>query len=319
MDSPRVGVIGVGNMGYHHVRVYSELEKEGLVKLVGIADIDGDRVKKVAEEFGTKAFTNYRELLREGVDAVNIVVPTRMHYDVSMFFLRNNVHVLVEKPISDTIERAEEMIREADRRGLILLVGHIERYNPAVQRLRGEVKNGVLGDIITMSAKRIGPFNPRVSETSVIIDLAVHDIDIMTYILESNPTKVYARSRRVHNESHAEDYAIIVLSFENKVDGVIETNRLTPYKARTLTIVGTKGVSQLDYIEQRLIIYGNSSAREVAIQKQEPLKLELKHFIECVTGKTEPLTPGVVGLNALKVAHAALKSSETGAPIQLTW
>jgi len=312
VEPVRVGVVGVGNMGYHHARVYSSLEKNGLVKLVGVVDADPQRARRVAEEFGTKAFTDYRGLLGEGVDAVSIAVPTRLHHEVALFFIRNNVHVLVEKPIADTVEKASEMIREAEKQGVILLVGHIERYNPAVRRLKEEIQEGVLGDIVTLSAKRIGPFDPRVSDVSIVIDLAIHDIDIMTYLTDSKPVKVYAKARKIYGNSKADDYAIILITFENGVDGIIETNRLTPYKLRLLNIVGVKGVAQLDYIEQKLVIYDNKYVRDALVKKDEPLKIEITHFIDCVNGQAKPLTPGVIGLNALQIAYAALDSSLRG-------
>jgi len=315
----RVGVVGVGNMGYHHARIYSSLEKNGLVKLVGVVDADPQRARRVAEEFRTRAFTDHRDLLGEGVDAVSIAVPTRLHHEVALFFIRNNVHVLVEKPIADTVEKASEMIREAEKQGVILLVGHIERYNPAVRRLKEEIQEGVLGDMVTLSAKRIGPFNPRVSDVSIVIDLAIHDIDIMTYLTSSKPVKVYAKARRIHRDSRAEDYAIIVLSFDNGVNGVVETNRLTPFKLRTLEVVGTRGVSRLDYIEQKLVIYSEREVRDVIVERDEPLKIEISHFIDCVNGEDDPLTPGIVGLNALKTAQAALDSSKKDEAVSVVW
>jgi len=315
----RVAVVGVGHMGYHHARIYSKLQKDGIVELVGVADINEERAKGVAKEFGTKAFSDYRELLHLGVNAVSVAVPTRLHYEVSMFFIKSGVHVLVEKPIADTVEKAFEMAREAERQGVVLLVGHIERYNPAVRRLKDEIRRGILGDVVTLSAKRIGPFNPRVSDVSVVIDLATHDIDIITYLTESRPVRVYAKARRIHEDSRAEDYALIIVTLENEINGVVETNRLTPYKLRMLYVVGTRGVANLNYTEQKLEIHNGLYAMEAIIERDEPLKLEIQHFIECVRGVAKPLTPGIVGLQALMVTQAALNSSRRGEVVEIKW
>ncbi|MEM3896426.1 MAG: Gfo/Idh/MocA family oxidoreductase, partial [Archaeoglobaceae archaeon] len=267
----RVAVIGVGNMGYHHARIYSEFAKEGKVELVGVSDVNAYRAKEVAEKFGTRAFKDYRELLGF-VDAVSIAVPTPLHYEVAMDFIKAGVHVLVEKPIADSVEKAEEMIREAEKNGVVLMVGHVERFNPAVLKLKELISAGELGEVITMSAKRVGPFDGRNSNVNVIIDLAVHDIDIMGFLLNSKVCYVYSKARRILGET--EDYALITLRFENNTDGIVETNRLTPYKLRLLNTVGSKGVAELYYIHQKLCVYKDNIVKEVEIAKREPLKVE---------------------------------------------
>lgn len=302
----RFAVVGVGNMGYHHTRIYSELAKEGKVEFVGVSDAKMERAKEVAERFGTRAFKDYKELLGL-VDAVSIAVPTSLHYDVAMDFIKAGVHVLVEKPIADSIEKAKRMIEEAERNGVILMVGHVERFNPAVLKLKELISNGEIGEVITMSAKRVGPFNPRVSETSVILDLAVHDIDVMSFLVDSTVREVYAKSRKIYGT--AEDYGLILVSFENEIDGIVETNRLTPYKFRNLNVVSSKGALQLDYIEQKLVGY-TVDKREIEVERREPLKVELQNFIESVLNGKKPLVDGYTGLKALIVAFKALESSK---------
>ena len=319
MRPVRVGVVGVGAMGYHHARIYYELSKQGLVELVGVADIDQVRARRVAEDFHTKPYTDPRDLLRAGVEAVSIAVPTSLHRDIALLFLENGVHVLVEKPIADTVEKAKEIIETARRNNLVLLVGHVERFNPAVNMLKDIIEEGTIGQPITMSAKRVGPFVKRVTDTGVIVDLAVHDIDVMSFLINDLPVEVYARARNIRHPSGMEDYALIMLTFSNHVDGVIETNRLTPYKARILTIVGTDGIAQLDYIEQDLVIYDDRFIKKARIQREEPLKRELLHFIRCVQGLERPLVSGEDGLRALRVAQAAVESYRRGEIIRVRW
>lgn len=309
----RVGVVGVGNMGFHHARIYSELTKEGKVELIGVADVNFDRAKEVAKKFNTVAFRNYKELIGS-VDAVSVAVPTHLHSSVSIEFLKAGVSVLVEKPIADSVEKAREMIREAEKSRAILMVGHVERFNPAVLKLKEIISSGEIGDIITMSAKRVGPFDPRVLETSVIVDLAVHDIDVMRFLYDSDIKEIYASSKTILGAT--DDYAILFMKFEG-CDGVIETNRLTPRKIRTLNVVGSKGVIWLDYIAQDLILAKNDHTERIEVQKREPLRVEIEHFIECIEKGSTPVTDGESGLYALKVALKAVESSRRGEVLKI--
>jgi UDP-N-acetylglucosamine 3-dehydrogenase len=301
----KVGVVGVGNMGFHHARIYAELSRDGIVEFLGVADLNFERAKEVAKKFGVSAFSDYRDLL--GVlDAVSIAVPTKLHYDVSMDFIRHGVNVLVEKPISDSVEKAREMVRAAEIEGVKLMVGHVERFNPAVLKLKELIDRGKIRDLITMSARRLGPFNPSASETGVIIDLAIHDIDIMCFLTESEVEEVYARCRRVLGSS--EDYALINLKFRN-FDGVVETNRLTRHKVRNLSVVSLNGLFQLDYIQQEITAFQEDGIKKVDVQKREPLRGEIESFIECIERDKKPPVDGEVGLYALIVATEALESS----------
>ncbi|MFA4701999.1 UDP-N-acetylglucosamine 3-dehydrogenase [Pyrococcus kukulkanii] len=313
----RVGVVGVGNMGFHHARVYSELAKEGKVELVGVADTNFERAKEVASQFGTKAFGDYRELIKENLDAVSIAVPTSLHKQVALDFIENGVHVLVEKPIAESIESGKEIVKAAKNSGVTLMVGHVERFNPAVQKLKKSIADGLLGKIVTMNAKRVGPMVVRITDVGVTIDLAVHDIDVMSFLVESKVKEVYAKARNVKHPSGVDDYALILLSFENNIDGIIETNRLTPHKTRTLNVVGTDGIAYLDYINQKLQIYDEKWIREAKIQKREPLRVEIEHFIDCIIRGEKPLVSGEDGLHALEVAVKALESAEKDEVVRL--
>jgi UDP-N-acetylglucosamine 3-dehydrogenase len=314
----KVGVVGVGAMGSNHARVFFELSQQGLVELVGVVDINYERALQVAKKFNTKSFRDYRELVGK-VDAVSIAVPTKVHKVVALDFIEAGVHVLIEKPIADNSLDAIEIIKAAEKKNVIVAVGHIERFNPAVVKLKEVIDRGLLGEIITMSAKRVGPFAPRVSDVSVLIDLAVHDIDVMRYITSSEVVKVYARGRKIRADSLAEDYGLIVLTFNNGADGLVETNRLTPYKVRELVIVGTKGIAYLNYIDQRLTLYNDEWVREAKIVKEEPLKLELLDFIEAVSRGRKPKVTVYDGFIALKIAEEAHRSIELGQAVNVKY
>ncbi|MDK2783378.1 MAG: UDP-N-acetylglucosamine 3-dehydrogenase [Thermococcaceae archaeon] len=312
----RVGVVGVGNMGFHHARIYSELAKEGKVELVGVADANFERAKEIASKFNTKAFSDYKGLIGR-VDAVSIAVPTSLHRQVALDFIENGVSVLVEKPIAESIESAQEIIRAARKNNITLMVGHVERFNPAVLKLKEVLDENLIGKIVTLTAKRVGPLPPQIKDVGVIIDLAVHDIDIMSFLIERNVRKVYAKAGSVKNSLGLDDYGILMLDFEIAT-GIVETNRLTPHKVRTLTVVGTEGIAELDYITQKLVLYDHEWVREAKVQFKEPLRNELEHFVECVKKKERPLVSGEDGLHALMVAIKALESANRNEPVELT-
>lgn len=307
----RVGVVGVGMMGQHHVRVYSELAKEGRVELVGIADINFERAKEIARRFNTTPYPDYKELAKERLDAVSIVVPTSLHRQVALEFIDRGINVLVEKPIADSIENAEAIIKAAEENDVILMIGHIERFNPAVLKLKELIERGELGKLVTISAKRVGPMAARIRDVGIIIDLGVHDIDVISYLFGEPVRTVYARAGNVVHPAGVEDHALITLGFEDG-SGIVETNWLTPHKTRTLTVVGTGGIAYMDYIEQRLKLFNDEWVKEAKINKREPLRNELEHFIECVEKKKTPLIDGYAGLHALKVGLLAQESARTG-------
>ena len=308
MEIPlKVGVIGVGMMGKNHARIYSQLPE---AELIGVADVDEDRAISVARSYDCKAYADYHDLLRANVSAVSISVPTILHHKIALEAIRKGISVLVEKPIADTVENADEVVEAAQQNKVKLMVGHIERFNPAIIKLKELIDNGQLGDIISISAKRVGPYNPRVKDVGVIVDIGTHDIDIMSYLYGEKVKEVYALAGSVVHEY--EDHAIFMLSFNNGRSGVIETNWLTPHKVRTLTVVGSKGFAEVDYIESSLKISDREQPREERIDKEEPLKLELGYFVDCVRHDKDPLISGEVGRHALKVATAAVESYRTG-------
>ncbi|MFQ6056566.1 MAG: UDP-N-acetylglucosamine 3-dehydrogenase [Methanosarcinales archaeon] len=308
----RVGIIGVGMMGQNHARIYSEMKG---IELVGVSDINKDRVKEIAQYYHTTPYTNHIELLKQDLDAVSIVVPTTLHKTIALDVIEYGTNLFVEKPIADTPENADAIIEAANNAGLKLMVGHIERFNPAVIKLKEIIEKGLLGKIVSISARRVGPFNPRIRDVGIIIDLGVHDIDVMSYLYNKKVSKVYAVAG---NGRHPfEDRASIILYLDDGCAGMIETNWLTPHKVRKLNVVGMEGVAYLDYLEQSLELYSEKCTKKVKIEKKEPLKNELEHFIEVVSNGNQPLVKGEDGKRALQIAMFAIKSYKYGKIIEI--
>jgi UDP-N-acetylglucosamine 3-dehydrogenase len=308
----RVGVIGAGAMGQHHVRIYSEMEN---VELVGISDVSDARVKELSEKYDTKGFTDYNELLAKGLDAVSIVVPTTLHMPVGLDVIASGANLLVEKPIADSLENAEILTRAADDAGVKLMVGHIERFNPAVTKLKEIIDSGLLGKIVSISARRVGPYNPRIRDVGVILDIGVHDIDVISYLYSKRVNEVYSIAG---SDIHSfEDHAVIVLRYDHEFSGIVETNWLTPHKVRNLTVIGVSGVAYLDYIDQTVELHDREWIRKAKVEKAEPLKRELEHFIDSISNGTKPVTSGEDGIHALEVAMAAIKSYHEGKAVKI--
>lgn len=303
----RIGVIGTGSMGRHHARVYSEING---VELVGIADIDRERGSALAREYGTDHYIDYQQLLDKELDGVTIAVPTTLHKEVALEAINRGVNVLVEKPIADSVENAQEMILAAKKAGVKLMVGHIERFNPAIVALKKEIDSGKLGKIVSISATRVGPFEKRIRDVGIILDLSVHDIDLMSYLYGESVREVYSSAGSVIHQF--EDYATIFLKFNNGNAGIIKTNWLTPHKMRKLSVTGTQGIAYVDNIAPSLEVYNGAPGIKVRIEKREPLKNELEHFVECIETGCEPIVKGEDGLSAIKVALAAVDSYRQG-------
>jgi UDP-N-acetylglucosamine 3-dehydrogenase len=315
-----VGVIGVGNMGRHHARVYSELKG---CKLVAVSDMDEERGKMIASQYGCAYHKNYRDMLKEDIQAVSIAVPTVFHKDVALACISAGKHVLVEKPIADTVENAKEIIEAARKKRVKIAVGHVERFNPGVQKLKAMMEKGELGTIMTVLARRVGVFPPQIKDANVIIDLAVHDIDILNYLLGKTPTRIHAEAGKALI-NRREDYADILLKYDG-INAFVQVNWITPIKIRSLAITGTKGYAELNYVTQEFMLYKSKYERKfetfedvvkfaepeivkVKVKKSEPLKEELRDFISCIKSNRQPLVSGEDGLKALELALEIVKS-----------
>ena len=314
MRTVNVGVIGVGAMGENHVRVYHKMEE---ANLIAVSDVSERALKKIEKKYGAKGYTDYCELLENpDIEVVSVCVPTTFHHAVVMEAIRHKKHILVEKPIAFTLTEAEEMITAAKEAGVILATGHVERFNPAVQKAKELIDDGVIGDIVSAFAKRVGPLPPRIKDVGVSIDLAIHDLDIMNYLFEEEITQVYGTMNSSFDDSEFEDHAEIMVSFDNESTGIIEVNWLTPYKRRELELTGTAGIISVDYIQQSIEVYGKF-AQDIEIIHEEPLKGELNSFLHSVVEGEEPVITGEDGLKALKMVIAANKSSKEHRPISL--
>ena len=312
MRTVNVGVIGVGAMGENHVRVYHKIEE---ANLVAVSDVSERALKKIEKKYGAKGYTEYSELLENPeIEVVSVCVPTTFHHNVVMEAIKNGKHVLVEKPIAFTLEEAEEMIAAAKEAGVLLATGHVERFNPAVQKAKELVDDGVIGDIVSAFAKRVGPLPPRIKDVGVAIDLAIHDLDIMNYLFDEEVTQVYGSMNNILGDCEFEDHAEIMVNFDNESTGIIEVNWLTPYKRRELELTGTAGIISVDYMKQSIEVYGKF-AKDIQIKHEEPLKGELISFLNSVVNGTEPEITGEDGLKALKMVIAANKSSKEHKPI----
>ena len=316
MKTINVGVVGVGAMGENHVRVYHKMEE---ANLLAVSDVSERALKKIEKKYGAKGFTDYSELLENPeIEAVSVCVPTTFHHAVVMEAIKNGKHVLVEKPIAFTVEEAEEMIAAAKEAGVLLATGHVERFNPAVQKAKTDLgssgTDGVIGDVVSAFAKRVGPLPPRIKDVGVSIDLAIHDLDIMNYLFEEEVTQVYGSMNCSFDDSEFEDHAEIMVNFDNESTGIIEVNWLTPYKRRELELTGTAGIISVDYIKQSIEVYGKF-AQDIQIKHEEPLKSELNSFLKAVMNNEEPEITGEDGLKALKMVIAANRSSKEHKPI----
>ncbi len=294
----RVGVIGLGEMGQHHARIYSQLDCE----LVGVADIDIDTAREIGNKFSCRYFYDYHDLLTE-VDAVSIAVPTSLHREIATPFLESGIHCLLEKPIAATVEEGKALIEAAELGRAKLAVGHIERFNPAVQKLKSILDQGTLGQLMIITIRRVGPFVDRIRDVGVIIDSASHDVDVARYLMGREPIAAFCRSGRFTHPTE-EDHAVIVLDFGDTT-ACIEANWFTPRKVRTLVITGSKGIAYLNYITQSLTLDTAEGRTIVSIEKAEPLKLELMHFLRCAKNGETPLVNGYEGLHTLDICTAA--------------
>jgi predicted dehydrogenase len=329
----RVAVIGVGSMGSNHARVYSELPES---ELIAVADSDPQSAEIVARRWGVRAFTDYRAMLdAEKPEAVSIAVPTAQHKETAIAAMEAGAHVMVEKPIANTIEAGLEMIACAARTGRKLMIGHIVRFNPAIQLLKQKLDEGQLGRIFQIVCRRIGPFPTRIQDVGVVIDLAPHDIDIMRYITDHNPIRVYAElEQRLHTDH--EDLLLALLRFPDHIKGSLEINWLTPTKVREVLVLGERGLFRVDDLTQDLYFYENAQADKVmwpalqtlkgvregemikyAFSRYEPLKAELQSFLRAIRDETPVPVSGEDGLMALRIALALIESGESNKVIEL--
>lgn len=308
-DSPvRVGVVGVGIMGYNHARVLTDLPG---AELVGIADPDEVQRGKVAAMLGCHAVAGMDELIDAGADALVIAAPTHLHHEVALKAIAAGRHVLVEKPIAPTVAEAEAIVAAAQAKGVALMVGHVERFNPAVEAVKAAIRDE---EILSIGITRVGPFPPRMSNVGVVIDLAVHDIDLICYFTGSQIAEVQPQVKAAVAER--EDIALLQFRTANGVLAHINTNWLTPFKARTVHVATRKKYVIGDLLTRQVTEYfdykpdGSYSMRHLPVAYGEPLRLELTRFVEAVRGEV-PAVTGEDGVAAIATAMRCLASLES--------
>jgi UDP-N-acetylglucosamine 3-dehydrogenase len=318
----KAGVIGVGDMGRNHVRVYNELDQ---VEVVGICDTNAERATRVSRIYKVPHFSSAEDFFTSlDLDVVTVAVPTALHFQITSLALEHGVGVLVEKPIDLELDRARGLVKQASKKGIPLMVGHIERFNPAVIRLKELMFE--LGTPTLATATRAGPLPTKVRDVGAIVDLGVHDLDVLRYILGSEVQRLFCECGSVIHSDRT-DYAKILMWFANGLVASMDVNWLTPVKIRRLTIQGPKAMIEVDYIRQELYDYEISYSREytnwsdvligmmegemrkIPVKKEEPLKNELRAFVDSVSeGKTPPVT----GEDGIRAVELALLAEESG-------
>jgi predicted dehydrogenase len=325
MDKLRVGVIGTGHLGSLHTKMYSEMSA---VQLVGLHDIDKDRAKAVAGEHGTKAFENRSALLNE-VEAVSITTTTRSHFDVAREALERGVHTLIEKPITETAQEARSLIGLAEKKDLKIQVGHIERFNPAILALEEYHLKPLF-----IESHRLAQFNPRGADVAVVLDLMIHDIDLILSLVQSPVERIDANGVAVVSDSV--DIANARLQFTNGCVANVTASRISQNKMRKMRLFQANAYISIDFSQGlaevfRLVDAGDPSVRptmllgqidqgkkkrsiiyeQPEVKELNALKYELEQFVRCVRNGNEPPVTGRDGLQALEVAQEILRKIES--------
>ena len=323
----RVAVVGAGSMGRNHLRVLHDFPEEE-VQLVGVAETHEPSLAQAVRHFHIEGFLDYHQMLDKArPDLVAVVVPTQHHFEVAAAVLNSGCHVLIEKPITATIEEAIILLDLARTHQLHIAVGHVERFNPAVMELKRRISEGSLGQIFSLHARRLGPFPPRVRDVGVILDLATHDLDVMRYLTGAEVEYVYAESQRQIHQTH-EDLLLGLLRFSNQTIGVLDVNWLTPTKVRELSVTGERGLYLVNYLSQDLYFYENDytvttwdalrsltgvsegTMSRLKLQKAEPLLLQYQDVIAAVRNNKASTVKGEDGLAVLRLAHQLREATQ---------
>jgi predicted dehydrogenase len=309
----RVGVIGVGVMGSNHARVFSGVQG---AQLVAVADPDRRQADFVARTLGCAAVNDTQALLALDIDAVTIAAPTHLHRDIALACIAHGVHVMVEKPIASSVEEGRDIVDAARRAGLTLMVGHVERFNPAVETIKEALRGE---DILSIAITRVGPFPPRMSNVGVVIDLAVHDIDLIRWFTDSEIIDVQPQLSSAVAER--EDIALLQFRTASGVLAHINTNWLTPFKARNVTVATRGKYIMADLLTRQVTECfgfqpdGSYSMRHLSVGHAEPLRSELLAFLRAVRDGSAPPVSGEEGVASLAIASHCLEGRPASAPV----
>lgn len=311
LEPLRVGVIGVGSMGQKHTRVLSLLKD---IELVGVADINVERGLDTASKYRVRFFEDYHDLLSH-VDAVCVAVPTLLHYSVGMTCLQAGIHVLIEKPIAASISEAESLVNAAAESRCILQVGHIERFNPAFQELSKVLKTE---ELLALEAHRMSPYSNRANDVSVVLDLMIHDIDLMLELAGAPVVRLTASGSRSADSGYL-DYVTAILGFANGIVATLTSSKVTHRKIRRIAAHCKNSLTEADFLNNEILIHRQTTANyktdygqvlyrqdglieKVSTSNIEPLHAELEHFVSCVRGGNQPSVGGEQALKALRLA-----------------
>lgn len=302
MDKVRVGIIGVGYLGTQHARILSYLEE---AELKGVADIDFKKAMQIGNRHGVGYCQNYEDML-DDIDAAIVATPTSEHFSISVNLLRNGKSVLVEKPITETVEQGEQLVGEALKNGLILQVGHLERFNPAVEAVENMIREPRFIEV-----QRLGSFSARSLDIDVVLDLMIHDLDIIMAMIKDEVSVI--RASGIHVLSEKIDIANARLEFKSGCVATLTASRVHQGKVRKLRIFEPTVYYSVDYIDQEVKVFPldgrQTDIKTLRIQKEEPLKKELTNFLDCIRlGKTSKVS-GEEGLRALRLAYEVLKEA----------
>jgi UDP-N-acetylglucosamine 3-dehydrogenase len=309
----KIGVVGVGVMGSNHARVLAEMSN---VRLVGIADPDRKQRDFVARTLGCEAFGDLDSLLKCGLDAITIAAPTHLHHELALECIARGIHLLVEKPIAPTVEEGRAIVAAARRAGVTLMVGHVERFNPAVESIKRAIKDE---DILSIAITRVGPFPPRMSNVGVVIDLAVHDIDLIRWFTDSEIVEIQPQLSSAIAER--EDIALLQFRTASGVLAHINTNWLTPFKARTIHVATRDKYLIGDLLTLQVTECfgfqpdGSYSMRHLSVGYAEPLRSELLAFVNAIRGTRAPAVTGEEGVASLEVAIRCLDARAVSAAV----
>ncbi len=311
----KVAVIGAGMMGKNHIKTYKTLQG---IDLVGVYDIFPEAAKAAAEMFGIKAFSSLEEVAAE-VDAVSVVTTSVTHADVGEFFLNKGIHCLMEKPLATTEEGCLRLINAAKNNNVVLLVGHIEQFNPAVEQMHKILNDTSM--IRSLTAQRMSAASGRITDVDVAMDLMIHDIEVILSLVKSKVVKVQASAVKTPDHPSGKDYITALLEFENGVTANLTASRITQARVRTLTVTTATNYIDMDFISQSINVHSQGrmpyvnqeeipewmnyglkgSVEQLFIPTNQPLQAELNHFAACINGKASPRISGENALEALRV------------------
>jgi len=307
----RIIQIGTGGWGKNHIRILSQL---GV--LVAVCDTDFQKSKEYGEKYSVNHYESLDELLSsEEFDGAFVVTPTSTHTEIAKKLLEAKKHVFVEKPMTYKSEDGEKLAKLAEKNKVILTCGYIERFNPAVEVVKKMVKEKKFGDLVMLEFHRENRIPLHIKDVGIIYDTSVHDIDTANWLFDDMPQVIFARAGKIKHEH--EDFASIMLGYKNDKVAIISSNWITPKKIRKFNAVCTEAIITSDFISQEIIVEKDEESKTIQNEKQEPLLLEIKSFLEAIEGKNELVVKSQEAVNVTKIAEAALLSSQKGIPIYL--